>query len=284
MVIATQQRRWLAWTATLLAGLALLVADTARVSAELPPVPAPGDAADPMARPAPDEPLRDLAGVLSSAEFRTLRQSIRDLRDDTGVPVYALVLNHIPPAADGPIAPVNADDASLARFLQRLFVRLGDRHPLLQDADWSAGVVLAIAPAARRARVSFGPGWNDAARRAAAGLAPAYAAPAFRRGHYARGLDQLLHATGALIRGEPLPPPPGALWRRVVWIGAAAVAGLAVLGFWHRPTGRRTLRLARALLGLPHAALNRAAGRSAAGPRVLYPPPPSDPAGATVRW
>jgi len=114
VVIATQQRRWLAWTATLLAGLALLVADTARVSAELPPVPAPGDAADPMARPAPDEPLRDLAGVLSSAEFRTLRQSIRDLRDDTGVPVYALVLNHIPPAADGPIAPVNADDASRA--------------------------------------------------------------------------------------------------------------------------------------------------------------------------
>lgn len=195
-----------------LLGAAVLTSVSAN-AAELPPLPAPGDVAGPLDRPGPDEAVRDLAGVLTAAQSRALRQKILALRDDTGVPVYVLVLDRIPPAESGTAALA---DAPLAGFLQRLFVRLGDRHPLLQDADWSAGVVLAVAPAARRARVGFGPGWNDQVRRTAAGLAPAYGAPAFRRGDYARGLDRLLDAAGALARRQPLPPRPGAAWWRVL--------------------------------------------------------------------
>jgi|GEM_PF-3127264 len=268
------------WVLAAVAALLLLQPAAPACAADLPPVPAPGDVAGPMDRPGPDEAVRDLAGVLSPAESRALRRKIHALRDHAGVPVYALVLDHIPPAASGTAA---ASDAPLAGFLQRLFVRLGDRHPLLQDADWSAGVVLAVAPNQRRARVGFGPAWNDQARRTAAGLAPAYGAPSFRRGDHAGGLDRLLEAAGALARGQPLPPRPDAAWWRALWIGGGAAAALALAAFWHRPTGRRATRVMHGLLALPHAALDRAAGRRAA-PIPLYPPPPSGPAGASERW
>ncbi len=253
-------------------------ADTAPDSGALPPVPAPGATAGALDRPAPDEVLRDLAGMLSPAQTRQLRKALHALRDDTGVPVYALVLDQIPPAQSGAAAAVGAP---LAGFLQRLFVRMSDRHPLLQDADWSTGVVLALAPAQRRARVGFGPGWNDQTRRLAADLAPTFGAPAFRRGRYAQGLNQLVEVTGVLIRGQALPPAPGALWWRVLWISGAAVVGLAGLGVWHRPTRHRTLSVVRTLLALPHAALNRAAGRGADHAPRVYPLPP---AGASSRW
>ena len=229
--------------------------------------------------PGPEEGLRDLAGVLTAAESRALRQKVRDLRDDTGVPVYVLLLDPIPPAASGTAAALNAP---LAGFLQRLFVRLGDRHPLLQDTDWSAGVVLAVAPAAKRARVGFGPGWNDQTRRVAGGLAAAYGAAAFRRGDYGRGLERLLDATGALVRGQPLPPRPGAFWWRSLWVLGGVAAALALAGVWHRPTGRRTLHGLRVLLALPHAALDLAAGRRPMPPPLYPPRPPVRPAQACV--
>ncbi len=262
----------LAWALLVLLPTATGGANTAASVA----IPAPADQAQPLDRPGPEESLRDLAGVLTPAQQRGLRQRVQALQNDLDVSVFVLVLDTVPPAAAG--------QAPLAAFLQRFFVRLSDRHPLLESPDWNHGIVLALAPAQRRARVGFGPGWNDQIRRSAARLAATYGATDFRRGRYPAGIERVLEATGALVRGEALPSRPGLRGWQVVWLLAAAAGVLAVVGAWHAPTGRRLRPLARWVLTLPHRALDRAAGAPPPDRGRLYPPPAPGIIGASAPW
>ncbi|MEE9404532.1 MAG: TPM domain-containing protein [Algisphaera sp.] len=250
----------------------------------LPPVPAPGATATPQDRPAPGELIRDLAHAFSPAESRVLKQQLRDLHDDTGVRVFVLTVNHLPGVNDAsnhaPSTP--AHPAPLASFTQTIFDRFIDHHPLLKYTDWNRGVIAVLAVGDSRARIAFGPHWNDSVRRHAATLALAYGGNDLRHGRHAAGLRSALNAAGALIRGDTPPPPPRSRGWLALWVTLAASATLAAISVFHRPTGRFTVALLRRALVTPAATFN-AVTRSPNTP-IIYPAPNQSPRGATSRW
>ncbi len=222
-------------------------------------------------RPADREFVRDLAGLLSPAEAAQIRRRCDQLLTDAAVPVFVVTLDRL------------ADHGGTGRPLESaartLFEHWSDSHPLIHGQDWSRGILLIVALQDRKVRVQLGPSWDPAKNALCRQIADTHIIPAFRGGHYSRGITAGVTALDAMARDQPLPKPPLSAAAVTLWAGVVLLAALTIGSFFHKGTARLAGRATRAALTAAPGALYRATRRGSDQPAPL-----TTARGATGTW
>lgn len=163
------------------------------------------------ARPAQNESVLDLAGMLEAEDARVIREWGAALLAEKGFPLVVVTI--------GSLAEYDADGMSMEGYARGLFDTWGVGRP-----EHNYGVLLLINKGDRKARIELGAAWGREHDAVCGEIMDTLIIPSFKRGEFSAGILAGAEGLDRMARGEEIPSRPAGSG-----VGSLATGGLG----WH---------------------------------------------------
>ena len=101
-------------------------------------------------RPGPNEFVRDLAGMISSANEAEIKKIAGAVLKDKATPILVVTISSMDAHGGG--------DLRIETFARLLFDQWGIGHKTLGNSEWNTGILLLVSEGDRKARIELGAG------------------------------------------------------------------------------------------------------------------------------
>ena len=156
-------------------------------------------------RPGPNEFVRDLAGMITSADEGEIKRIAKAVLSERATPILVVTISSMD--AHG------GSDLRIETFARLLFDQWGIGHKTLGKSEWNTGILLLVSEGDRKARIELGAGWG-------------------------REKDDVCsEIMSAMARGKSLPSPPKPDWFYPVVLAAIGLAIFTAVSLWRNGAG-----------------------------------------------
>ena len=182
-----------------------------------------------LERPGPKEFVRDLAGMISSADAAEIKKISGAVLRDKATPILVVTIDSM--AAHG------GNDLRIETFARLLFDQWGIGHKTLGNAEWNTGILLLVSEGDRKARIELGAGWGRGKDNVCSGIMSDQIIPNFKAGRFSEGIVAGVRSLDAMARGKTLPSPPKPSWFFPVVLGSIGLAVFTAVSLWRNGAG-----------------------------------------------
>lgn len=168
-------------------------------------LPAGGAAAEKISleRPGQREFVRDLAGMIDSADEKRIRKTCDKLLTAKATPLIVVTIESM--------AKHGGQGMQIETFATRLFNQWGIGHAKLDGQAHNTGILLLISKQDRKARIELGAGWGREKDARCREIMDDLIVPAFKQGKFSAGIVAGVEALDKMARELELPKRPAAL-------------------------------------------------------------------------
>jgi uncharacterized protein len=146
-------------------------------------------------RPAEDEPIVDLAGLIKAEDAAEIRDLCRKIQAEKRVPIKVVTIRSL--------GEYGASGWPIERYAMNLLGEWG-----VGSADWNHGILLLVSTGDRKARIEMGNAWGRGQDAAAQGVVNERVIPWFKAGNTSRGLLEGVKGLHAVALGLSPPRAP----------------------------------------------------------------------------
>ena len=180
-------------------------------------------------RPGPNEFVRDLAGMITSADEGEIKRIAKAVLSERATPILIVTISSMD--AHG------GSDLRIETFARLLFDQWGIGHKTLGKSEWNTGILLLVSEGDRKARIELGAGWGREKDDLCSGIMSDQIIPNFKGGRFSEGIVAGVRSLDAMARGKSLPSPPKPNWFYPVVLAAIGLAIFTAVSLWRNGAG-----------------------------------------------
>ena len=193
-------------------------------------------------RPGPNEFVRDLSGMISSANEAEIKKIAGAVLKDKATPILVVTISSMDAHGGG--------DLRIETFARLLFDQWGIGHKTLGNSEWNTGILLLVSEGDRKARIELGAGWGREKDDVCSGIMSDQIIPNFKGGRFSEGIVAGVRSLDAMARGKSLPSPQKPDWFYPVVFAAIGLAIFTAVSLWRNGAGGWAWVLWAAIFGL----------------------------------
>ena len=180
-------------------------------------------------RPGPNEFVRDLSEMISSANKAEIKKIAGAVLKDKATPILVVTISSMDAHGGG--------DLRIETFARLLFDQWGIGHKTLGKSEWNTGILLLVSEGDRKARIELGAGWGREKDDVCSGIMSDQIIPNFKGGRFSEGIVAGVRSLDAMARGKSLPSPPKPDWFYPVVLAAIGLAIFTAVSLWRNGAG-----------------------------------------------